>query len=181
MICLLYSYSTWPSRVSRNFFLLRSMSRDLNSRSSELICWLTADWVTPLIWAALVKLSVSAKSQNTFRLSICISRIKQQFHLFVNTQICRQDPPCFGQQFHAREGFSEKWRTRPFVHRGRVAAHAQDARGRRHLPDAVHQLPPAHARHDQVRNHQIHLHISVRQDRQGLLAAVGRQNFIAEF
>jgi len=42
--------------------------------SSEfvLICWLTADWVTPLIWAALVKLSLSAKSMKTLRLSICI-------------------------------------------------------------------------------------------------------------
>src|SRR6185369_93279 len=72
MICLLYSYRTWPSRVSRNFFLLRSMSRDLNCRSKELICWLTADWVTWLMWAALVKLSVSARSQNTFKLSICM-------------------------------------------------------------------------------------------------------------
>src|SRR6185369_4923143 len=74
---LLYSYSTWPSRVSRNFFLLRSMSSDLNCRSSELICWLTADWVTPLIWADLVKLSVSAKSQKTFRLSICIRALNR--------------------------------------------------------------------------------------------------------
>src|ERR1035437_8156008 len=49
------------------------MRSDLNSRSSELICWLTADWVTPLIWAALVKLCVSARSQKTFKLSICIS------------------------------------------------------------------------------------------------------------
>src|SRR6059036_959356 len=72
MICLLNSYRTWPSRVSRNFFLLRSMSRDLNCRSNELICWLTADWVTWLMWAALVKLSVSARSQNTFKLSICM-------------------------------------------------------------------------------------------------------------
>jgi hypothetical protein len=40
--------------------------------SSELICWLTADCVTLLICAALVKLSVSAKSQNTLRLSICM-------------------------------------------------------------------------------------------------------------
>src|ERR1035438_3818286 len=81
------------------------MSSDLNSRSSELICWLTADWVTPLICAALVKLSVSARSQNTFKLSICISSIKQQIHLFVNTQICNNDLPHFGRQFHAREGF----------------------------------------------------------------------------
>src|SRR6185436_15962312 len=78
MICLLYSYSTWPSRVSRNFFLLRSMSSDLNRRSRELICWLTADWVTPLIWADLVKLSVSAKSQKTFRLSICIRALNRK-------------------------------------------------------------------------------------------------------
>src|SRR5205823_575186 len=35
--------------------------------------WLMADCVTLLIWAALVKLSVSAKSQNIFKLSICIS------------------------------------------------------------------------------------------------------------
>src|ERR1051325_9729043 len=75
MICLLYSYSTWPSRVRRNFFLLRSISRDLNWRSNELICWLTADCVTWLICAALVKLSVSARSQKTFRLSICISMV----------------------------------------------------------------------------------------------------------
>src|SRR5947207_8428968 len=52
------------------------MSKDLNRRSSELICWLTADWVTPLICAALVKLSVSARSQKTFRLSICIWKIE---------------------------------------------------------------------------------------------------------
>src|SRR2546427_5234859 len=76
MICLLYSYSTWPSRVSRNFFLLRSISSDLNWRSNELICWLTADWVTWLICAALVKLSVSARSQKTFRLSICMAALK---------------------------------------------------------------------------------------------------------
>src|ERR1041385_7835312 len=50
------------------------MRRDLNCRSSELICWLTADWVTSLIWAALVKLSVSARSQKTLRDSICIRR-----------------------------------------------------------------------------------------------------------
>jgi hypothetical protein len=49
------------------------MSSDLKMRSSELICWLTADWVTLLICAALVKLSVSARSQKTLRLSICIS------------------------------------------------------------------------------------------------------------
>src|ERR1044072_6736874 len=52
------------------------MRRDLKIRSSELICWLTADWVTPLICAALVKLSVSARSQKTFRLSICIWKIE---------------------------------------------------------------------------------------------------------
>src|SRR5208337_976065 len=78
MICLLKSYSIWPSRVRRNFFLLRSMSSDLNVRSSELICWLTADCVTLLIWAALVKLSVSAKSQNTFKLSTCIRLLKPE-------------------------------------------------------------------------------------------------------
>src|SRR5258706_13404013 len=48
------------------------MSRDLNCRSRELICWLTADWVMLLICAVLVKLSVSAKSQNTFNVSICM-------------------------------------------------------------------------------------------------------------
>src|SRR5687767_9792894 len=48
------------------------MSSDLNCRSNELICWLTADCVTLLICAARVKLSVSAKSQNIFRLSICM-------------------------------------------------------------------------------------------------------------
>src|SRR5438876_12122239 len=50
------------------------MSSDLKVFSSELTCWLTADWVTWLICAAFVKLSVSAKSQKTLRLSICISR-----------------------------------------------------------------------------------------------------------
>jgi len=44
------------------------MSSDLNWRSSALICWLTADCVTLLTWAALVKLSVSVRSQNTFKL-----------------------------------------------------------------------------------------------------------------
>jgi len=39
------------------------MSSDLKLRSNALICWLTADWVTLLICAALVKLSVSARSQ----------------------------------------------------------------------------------------------------------------------
>src|SRR5439155_11571040 len=53
-------------------FLLRSISSVLNCRSSELICWLTADWVMLLICAVLVKLSVSAKSQNTFNVSICM-------------------------------------------------------------------------------------------------------------
>src|ERR1017187_1792819 len=124
MICLLKSYSTWPSRVRRNFFLLRSMRSDLNSRSSELICWLTADWVTPLIWAALVKLSVSAKSQNTFRLSICISWIKPQIYLFVNNRNCGHGLPHFGQQFHAREGLPQIRRARLFVRRQHVAARA---------------------------------------------------------
>src|SRR3954462_12350136 len=52
------------------------MSRDLNTLSREEICWRTADCVTPLICAALVKLSVSARSQNTLRLSICIEPIQ---------------------------------------------------------------------------------------------------------
>ena len=59
--------------MSRKFFLLRSISSELNRRSSALMVWLTADWVTLLICAALVKLLVSAKSQNTFKLSICIA------------------------------------------------------------------------------------------------------------
>src|SRR5437867_10678031 len=54
------------------------MSSDLKMRSNELICWLTADWVTSLICAALVKLSDSAKSQKTFKLSICISGLVGQ-------------------------------------------------------------------------------------------------------
>ena len=55
-------------------FLLAALDEQrLELRSSELICWLTADWVTLLICAALVKLSVSARSQKTLRLSICIS------------------------------------------------------------------------------------------------------------
>src|SRR5437868_13498964 len=78
MICLLKSYNTWPSRVRRNFFLLRSVRSDLNWRSSELICWLTADCVTLLICAALVKLSVSARSQNTLRLSICTKQLNRK-------------------------------------------------------------------------------------------------------
>src|SRR6185503_17331771 len=45
-------------------------------RSRELICWLTADWVTELICAAFVKLSDSARSQNTFRLSICMQQVE---------------------------------------------------------------------------------------------------------
>ena len=52
--------------------MLRSIRSDLNWRSSELICWLTADWVMELICAARVKLSVSARSQQIFRLSICM-------------------------------------------------------------------------------------------------------------
>src|SRR5580693_464955 len=51
------------------------MRRDLNWRSSELICWLTADCVILLIWAALVKLSLSARSQKILRLSICIRQV----------------------------------------------------------------------------------------------------------
>src|SRR2546423_10669673 len=54
------------------------MRSDLNCRSSELICWLTADWVTWLICAALVKLSVSARSQKTLRLSICMGEFKSK-------------------------------------------------------------------------------------------------------
>src|ERR1035438_7816006 len=92
------------------------MRSDLNSRSSELICWLTADWVTPLICAALVKLSVSARSQNTFKLSICISWIKSQINLSVNTQICGDDLFHFGQQFHAREGLPQIGHVRLLVH-----------------------------------------------------------------
>src|ERR1035437_3346747 len=91
------------------------MSSDLNSRSSELICWLTADWVTPLICAALVKLSVSARSQNTFKLSICISWIKPQINLFVNTQICDFDLLQFGQQLRAGERFLQIGRRRFFL------------------------------------------------------------------
>src|SRR5829696_3931372 len=49
------------------------MSNDLNWRSRAAICWLTADWVTPLIWPVFVKLSVSAKSQKIFKFSICIA------------------------------------------------------------------------------------------------------------
>src|ERR1019366_8372881 len=64
-----------------NFFLLRSISSDLKRRSSELICWLTADWVTQLTCAALVKLSVSARSQKTFKLSICISQLHTEFSI----------------------------------------------------------------------------------------------------
>jgi len=60
------TYSFTPTLINQAVFSV------LNSRSSELICWLTADCVTLLICAAFVKLSVSAKSQNTFRLSICI-------------------------------------------------------------------------------------------------------------
>src|SRR6185436_12347064 len=106
MICLLYSYRTWPSRVSRNFFLLRSMSRDLNWRSSELICWLTADWVTPLIWAALVKLSVSARSQKTLRLSICTRGLNRNPRR-ASTGGCfrREDVFDLHQQFLGRERF----------------------------------------------------------------------------
>src|SRR3954471_20215139 len=54
------------------------MSSDLNCRSRELICWLTADCVTLLICAALVKLSVSARSQNTLRLSICTKQLNRK-------------------------------------------------------------------------------------------------------
>src|SRR5436190_16703305 len=49
------------------------MSNDLNCRSRAAICWLTADWVTPLIWPVFVKLSVSARSQKIFKFSICIA------------------------------------------------------------------------------------------------------------
>src|SRR5664280_1667760 len=79
------------------------MSNDLNSRSSELICWLTADCVTLLIWAALVKLSVSAKSQNTFRLSICISPLNTQWNLVRQLMFVRECENVldFGQQFLA--------------------------------------------------------------------------------
>ena len=43
-----------------------------------------AGGVTLVICAALVKLSVSARSQKTFRLSICIWLIKDQSKQFVN-------------------------------------------------------------------------------------------------
>ena len=64
--------------MSRKFFLLRSMSRALKFFSSALMAWLTADWLTPLIWAAWVKLSVSARSQNTFRLSNCMAGLNRR-------------------------------------------------------------------------------------------------------
>src|SRR5215510_2715971 len=64
------------------------MSKDLKTRSRELICWLTADWVTWLICAALVKLSVSAKSQKTFRLSICIRPLNIQIPLISQLMFC---------------------------------------------------------------------------------------------
>src|SRR6185369_9844600 len=43
--------------------------------SSALTVWLTADWVTLLIWAALVKLLVSLRSQKTFNDSNCMSAL----------------------------------------------------------------------------------------------------------
>src|SRR6266436_1866107 len=67
-----------PSAVSRKFFLLRSTSSDWNWRSSALMVWLTADWVTLLISAVLVKLSVSFKSQNTFKASSCINGVNSK-------------------------------------------------------------------------------------------------------
>src|SRR5258708_27241482 len=60
------------------------MSSDLKVRSSALICWLTADCVTLLICAALVKLSVSARSQKTLRLSICMQSSESKTPLDVN-------------------------------------------------------------------------------------------------
>src|SRR5580698_3489572 len=81
------------------------MSSDLKVRSSELICWLTADWVTWLICAALVKLSVSTRSQKTFKLSICIRAIKQNLQcrstLFMKTAL--DNPPIlFASAFFLR-------------------------------------------------------------------------------
>ncbi|MEJ0090454.1 MAG: hypothetical protein WDM80_12020 [Limisphaerales bacterium] len=55
-------------------FLAAFDEQRLEVRSSAVICWETADCVTPLICAALVKLSVSVKSQNIFKLSICMNQ-----------------------------------------------------------------------------------------------------------
>ena len=67
--------------VNRNIFLLRSISSVSKCLSSELICWLTADCVIWLIRAALVKLRLSARSQKTRKLSICISPVKLKTRL----------------------------------------------------------------------------------------------------
>src|SRR5208282_5423592 len=80
---------TSPSVVRRKFFLLRSMRSELKCFSNELIAWLTADWLTPLICAALVKLSVSARSQKTLRLSKCIMALNRKA-ASLSTNVCRQ-------------------------------------------------------------------------------------------
>src|SRR6266566_2675000 len=165
MICLLYSYSTWPSRVSRNFFLLRSISSDLNWRSNELICWLTADWVTWLICAALVKLSVSARSQKTFRLSICMAALKAKSRE-ASTRVAsclsclrqRKNVFDFAQQVVARERLAQIILVLGVIARGaQVAAGAQNRHSRRHPANVIDQLPPAHPGHDEVGDDEINL------------------------
>src|SRR2546427_10369668 len=149
MICLLYSYSTWPSRVSRNFFLLRSISSDLNWRSNELICWLTADWVTWLICAALVKLSVSARSQKTFRLSICMAALKEKSREASTRAVSRlrqrKHPFDSTQQILAGEGLAQIILVfGVFARRPQVTAGAEYRHSRRHPANVIDQLPPAH-------------------------------------
>src|SRR5437667_3564954 len=160
MICLLYSYSTWPSRVSRNFFLLRSISSDLNWRSNELICWLTADWVTWLICAALVKLSVSDRSQKTFRLSICMDALKAKSREASTGGVAslRQGNHAFDfpQQILAGERLAQIILVLGvFARRPQITAGAQNGHRRRHPANVIDQLPPAHPGHDKVGDDEI--------------------------
>src|SRR6516162_9388165 len=113
------------------------MSSDLKMRSSELICWLTADCVTLLICAALVKLSVSARSQKTFKLSICIRQVKQNWKKQSTGLAGRQRQLDFAQQFGAREGLLQVAGAALLVFRQHVATgghHGQSGQG---LVDAL--------------------------------------------
>jgi hypothetical protein len=150
-------------------FLLRSISRDLNWRSRELICWLTADWVTLLIWAALVKLSVSARSQKTLKLSICIPSLNAKNRImstYVPNKLDKRDYKVlllrqhlfdFAQQVLGGERLLQISLLLLRVGRTDVPAGPNNARVRRGAQDVLAQFPAAHVRHDQVGDDQIDL------------------------
>src|SRR5947207_1744576 len=161
------------------------MSKDLNRRSSELICWLTADWVTWLICAALVKLSVSARSQKTFRLSICMVALKAKSREALTSAVSG-----LAQRKHAfdspQQVLAGEWLAQIilvlgiFGRRPQVTAGAQNRHSRRHPANVIDQLPPTHPGHDKVGDDEINLRARLGEQLQRPRRAVGGQNLVAK-